>query len=127
MVHGGAGMSLRLEEKRIEVDGKTYVLRCNMAVLDALETAYGSFQAVMELPVREGQAAILAAMLNDYAEDMGWEQSWTAKKIKKRFPYSVLLDLDIMGLFTRAVVPESQRGAAGAPADKTEPGDDSGN
>ena len=123
MVHGGAGMSLRLEEKRIEVDGKTYVLRCNMAVLDALETAYGSFQAVMELPVREGQAAILAAMLNDYAEDMGWEQSWTAKKIKKRFPYSGLLELDIMGLFTRAVVPEGQE----TPAHKTEPGDDSGN
>ena len=120
-------MSLRLEEKRLEVEGKIYVLRCNMAVLDALETAYGSFEAVMELPVREGQAAILAAMLNDYAEDMGWEQSWTAKKIKKRFPYSGLLDLDIMGLFTRAVVPENQRSGEGAPADKTEPGDDSGN
>ena len=120
-------MSLRLEEKRLEVEGKTYVLRCNMAVLDALETAYGSFEAVMDLPMTEGLPALLAAMLNDYAEDMGWEQSWNAKKIKKRFPYSGLLDLDIMGLFTRAVVPESQRGGEGAPADKTEPGDDSGN
>ena len=127
MVRGGARMSLRLEEKRIDVDGKTYVLRCNMAVLDAVETAYGTFQAVMELPVREGQAAILAAMLNDYAEDMGWEQDWTAKKVKKRFPYAALLDLDIMGLFSRAVVPESQRNIQETPTEKTVPGDDAGN
>ena len=120
-------MSLRLEEKRLEVEGKTYVLRCNMAVLDAVETAYGTFQAVMELPVREGQAAILAAMLNDYAEDMGWEQSWTAKKIKKRFPYSGLLELDIMGLFSRAVVPESQRNVQETQTEETAPGDDAGN
>ena len=120
-------MSLRLEEKRIEVEGKIYCLRCNMAVLDALEASYGSFQAVMDLPVREGQAAILAAMLNDYAEDMGWDQTWTARKIKKIFPYAGLLELDIMGLFTRAVVPEDQRDVQETPADKTAPGNDSGN
>ena len=120
-------MSLRLEEKRLEVEGKTYVLRCNMAVLDALETAYGSFEAVMELPVREGQAAILAAMLNDYAEDMGWEQSWTARKIKKRYSLAGLLELGILGMFNRAITPETADSGDEPAADKTEPGDDSGN
>lgn len=120
-------MSLRLEEKRVDVGGKTYVIRCNMAVLDAVETAYGSFQAVMELPVREGQAAILAAMLNDYAEDMGWEQDWTVRRVKKNFPYSALLDLDIMGLFSRAVVPENQHNVQETPTENTAPGEDAGN
>ena len=118
---------LKMEEVPFEMNGKTYILRCNMAVLDALEASYGSFQAVMDLPVREGQAAILAAMLNDYAEDMGWDQTWTARKIKKIFPYAGLLELDIMGLFSRAVVPESQRNVQEAPTEKTAPGEDAGN
>ena len=58
---------------------------------------------------------------------MGWEQDWTAKKVKKRFPYAALLDLDIMGLFSRAVVPESQRNVQETPTEKTAPGDDAGN
>lgn len=120
-------MSLRLEEQRIEIDGKVYVLRCNMAVLDALETAYGSFQAVMDLPMLEGLAAIMAAMLNDYAEDMGWEQSWTARKIKKRYSYAGLQELGVLGMFNRAVTPEAAGGGDAPTADKAEPGDDSGN
>ena len=98
-------MRLRIEEQRLEVEGRTYVIRCNMAVLDALEETYGDFQAVMALPLREGQAAVLAAMLNDYAEDMGW-------------------DLDIIGMLTRAVTPAN---AAAEAQTKTEPGDDAGN
>ena len=119
-------MSLRLEEKRIEIDGKVYVIRCNMAVLDALEAAYGSFEAAVQLPLRDGVSAILAAMLNDYAEDMGWEQSWTAKKVKKRFAFSDMMELDILGMFNRAVVPENIAGAQETPEAETEPGD-SGN
>ena len=117
-------MRLRIEEQRLEVEGRTYTLRCNMAVLDALEETYGDFQAVMALPIREGQAAVLAAMLNDYAEDMGWDPEWTARKVKKLFPYAALLDLDIIGMLTRAVTPAN---AAAEAQTKTEPGDDAGN
>ena len=108
--------SIRLEEKPFELDGKTYVLRCNMAVLDALqEGSDGDFGAVMSMPARQGVVEILAAMLNDYAEDMDWPDRWTAKQLKKRFSYAYLLELDILGMFTRAVIPTG----AGAP-EKTE-------
>lgn len=120
-------MSLRLEEKQFEIDGKVYVLRCNMAVLEALSTAYGSFQAVMDLPMAEGLPALLAAMLNDYAEDMGWEQSWTARKIKKRYSLAGLMELGILGMFNRAITPETADAGDAPATGKTEPGDDSGN
>lgn len=117
-------MRLRIEERRLEVEGRTYVLRCNMAVLDALEATYGDFQAVMALPIREATAAILAAMLNDCAEDRDWPTDWTARKVKKAFPYAALLELDIIGMLTRAVTPAN---ADAEPETNTEPGDDAGN
>lgn len=114
-------MSIRLEEKPFEIDGRVYKLRCNMAVLDRIEEAHdGNFAAVMELPVREGMAELLAAMLNDYAEDMGWEQDWTARRVKKQVPYKALLEADVIGLFNRAIIPASQQ-------EITEPGGDSKN
>lgn len=100
--------SLRLEEIPFEIDGKTYLLRCNMAVLDALQEAHGGdFGAVVNLPARDGIAEILAAMLNDYAEDMGWEERWTPRQIKKRYSYAQLIDADIFGLFWRGTLPQT--------------------
>ena len=119
-------MSIRLEEKPFEIDGRVYKLRCNMAVLDRIETAYGSFSAVMELPMRDGMTEILAAMLNDYAEDMEWEQNWTARLVKKRVPYSALLEADVLGIFNRALVPASAA-AAQPKGEEAEPGEDPGN
>lgn len=114
--------SLRLEEKRFDLDGRTYTLRCNMAVLDTIQEAHGGdFGNVMKLPAMAAMAEILAAMLNDSAEDHGWETDWTARKVKKRVSYAVLLDLDILGMFARAVIPAnadtSEVPAAEAPAD----------
>lgn len=114
-------MSVRLEEQPFEIDGRVYILRCNMAVLDRLEIAHGSFEAVMQLPPRDGMAEFLAAMLNDYAEDMGWEQDWTAKRVKKRVSFGELLEADILGLVNRAVVPASLA------AEQPEPGENPGN
>lgn len=98
---------LRLEEKPFELDGKTYQLRCNMATLDALEEAHdGDFAEVVNMPARKGVVEILAAMLNEYAEDQGWPERWTPEAIKRRFSYRYLLDLDVLGIFFRAVVPQ---------------------
>lgn len=109
--------SLRLEEKIITLDGRTYTLRCNMAVLDTIQEAHGGdFAAVMKLPATAAMAEILAAMLNDYAEDMGWETDWTARKVKKNVSYAGLVDLDILGMFARAVIPARSTAAAAAPA-----------
>ena len=100
--------SLRLEEKPFEFEGRQYTLRCNMAVLDALQDAHdGDFGAVMKMEPRQAAPEILAAMLNDSAEDEGYDVRWTARQIKKRFSYAQLLDLDVLGIFTRGVVPAS--------------------
>ena len=125
MGHGGARMSsLRLEEKPFEVDGKVYLLRCNMAVLDALQEAHGGdCEKVAQLPARDGVAEILAAMLNDYAEDMNWEERWTPRQIKKRFSYAQLVDADIFGIFWRGTIPQTVKEAQpDAQADEPEAG-----
>lgn len=113
-------MRLRLEEKPIEIDGRVYKLRCNMAVLDALEEAHdGDLSVMFSMPPRQGASEILAAMLNDYAEDMGWEQDWTPKRVRKTFSIADIMAADVMGLFQRALTIED---AEQAPADGT-PGD----
>ena len=98
-------MSLRLEEQRLEIDGKVYVLRCNMAVLDALEDTYGSFQAVMDLPMTDGLPALLAAMLNDYADEQGWEERWTPKAVGRKLGLHDIPKSEIMRLVPQAIVP----------------------
>ena len=98
--------SIRLEKKTLEFDGRVWEICCNMAVLDALQEAHGGdFSEVMNLPVMKAPAEILAAMLNDYAEDMGWEIRYTAKHVAKLVPFSALRELDILGMFSRAVIP----------------------
>lgn len=112
-------MSIRLETKQLELGGKTYELRCNMAVLDALQEAHdGDFGAIMEAPTLKILPEILAAMLNDYAEDHGWPCDFTAKKVSKMVNYAMLQELDVLGMFTRAVIPTGSQSTPPA-----EPGD----
>ena len=107
--------SLRLEEKPVVIDGQVYTLRCNMAVLDSLQEAHGGdFGEVMKLEPRQAAPEILAAMLNDSAEDQGYPVTWTARAVKKRFSYAQLLDLDVLGIFTRGIVP-AEGGAEATP------------
>jgi len=98
--------SIRLEKKTVEFDGRVWEICCNMAVLDELQEAHGGdFSAVMNLPSMQAAAAIFAAMLNDYAEDMGWEIRYTPRQVAKLVPFSALQEMDIIGMFTRAVIP----------------------
>ena len=115
---GGAGM-IRLEEKPFELDGKRYLLRCNMAVLETIEELHGDFEAIMQLPVRAASLDLLAAMLNEYAEDQGWDERWTVAQLKKRISYAMLMELDLVGMLFRSLTPRDLRGAA---AGQPEPG-----
>lgn len=95
-------MTLQLEELPFELDGKTYLLRCNMAVLEAIQEAHdGDFGAVLELPANESALEFLAAMLNDYAWDQGWPELWTTQQLKRRVSLSMLTQ--IFRLVSRAV------------------------
>lgn len=115
--------SIRLETKRIEFEGKTWELRCNMAVLDALEQAHdGNFTEVMNLPPIKAIPEILAAMLNDYAEDQGWDVHYTPRQIARMVPFNTAKELDVVGMLFRAVIPPDASGETEAAPAGDDPG-----
>ena len=127
-------MTIKLEEKTIELCGKTYVLHANMSVLDRIQEEHGGdVKNLMETPVNQAMAEILSAMLNDWSEDQGWEEEWTVRKVKKYFSTAMLRDLDVIGMFFRAMTPaamaekeKARRAEAEEAEEKTDP-DNSGN
>ena len=54
---------IRLEEKPFELEGKRYLLRCNMAVLETVEEENGDMEELMKLSIRNSSLELLAAML----------------------------------------------------------------
>lgn len=124
-------ITLRLEEKPIQIGDRTYVLHMNMSVLERIQEACGGeIKGLMHKNMYDGNAITVAAMLNDYAEDQGWEQDWTDRKVKKLFNPAMMKMLDVTGMFFRAMSPEKKENAAPADGPKTEetkPDEDSGN
>lgn len=96
---------IRLEEKPFELEGKRYLLRCNMAVLETIEEQYGNLDALMEVSVRESSLALLAAMLNDYAEEQGWDETWKPAQLKRRISFAMLMELDLVSMLFRSLSP----------------------
>lgn len=101
---------IRLEELPFELDGKTYKLRCNMNVLADVQEAFdGDFTAALSgKNTLKSTLIFLAAMLNDYADDMGWEERFTARQLGrkyKRFDFPVE---EIMGVVIRSVTPDGE-------------------
>lgn len=76
-------MDLRLKTQVFPINGKSYVLRCNMNVLADVELMHnGNLMAALKSPGKLTVAKeFLAAMLNDYADEMGWEERWTPKSL----------------------------------------------
>ena len=126
-------ITLRLEEKQIQIGDRTYVLRMNMSALERIQEACGGeIKGLMHKNMYDGNAITVAAMLNDYAEDQGWEQDWTDRKVKKLFTPAMMRMLDVTGMFFRAMTPETEEGTAKTAADgpkteETKPDEDSGN
>lgn len=108
---------IRLEEKPFEVEGKRYLLRCNMAVLETVEDQHGDIEELMKLSIRQSSLELLAAMLNDYAEEQGWEERWTPKQLKRKISYAMLMELNIVGMLVRALSPSQpeKNAEAGSP------------
>lgn len=74
---------IRLRSVPFELEGKTYQLRCNFNVLADVTAEYGG-----ELPDPLDPAvrltvcrSFLAAMLNDYADEMGWPERYEPKAL----------------------------------------------
>ena len=79
-------MDLRLKSVPYELDGKTYQLRCNMAVLMDVQEAFDGdlTQALSRAHSMRGLLEFLAAMLNDFADEQGWTERWTARQLGRR-------------------------------------------
>ena len=104
---------IRLEEIPFELGGRTYMLRCNMNVLADVQSAYGgSISGALsgENPL-QSVLEFLAAMLNDYADEQGWPERFTAKQIGRKLPMYAAQQADIMGLVTRSITPQTDDGA----------------
>lgn len=108
MGHGGARMrDIRMEELPFEFDGKLFQLRCNMNVLADVQGVYnGSISEALsgDNPM-QSVLEFTAAMLNDYADEKGWPERYTAKDVGRKLTFGDLPMRDIMGLVTRAMTP----------------------
>lgn len=100
-------MDLRLEELPFEFEGKTYLLRANMNVLADVQEVYGGTisDALTDGKPYQSVLEFLAAMMNDYADDMGWPERFTRKSLGRRLQMNQLPIREIFGLVTRAVAP----------------------
>ena len=83
-------MSLKLEQFPYEFEGKTYMLRCNMAVLEDIQDAHGGNLEEALDPDHAINSAVefLTAMLNDYADEQGWPERFTIKQVKRKLSRS---------------------------------------
>ena len=99
--------SLRLEELPFELDGRQYVLRCNMNVLAEVQDDYdGDFAAAMDdKHSLRSVMCFLAAMLNDYAEEQGWPERFNARDRGRRLKRHQVPGNEIMAMVVQAIVP----------------------
>ena len=107
--------SLRLEEVPFELEGKTYMLRCNMAALEAMqEEQGGDFASLLDMPATKSTVIFLCAMLNVYAEEQGWPERWDVNTLKRKVSFAMIQESDVLGLVTRGVLPMVARNAQAA-------------
>lgn len=76
-------MDIRLKETDFELNGKTYKLRCNMNVLADVQEAFGGYigKSLEERNIVRSVMEFLAAMMNDYLDEQGDPERFTAKEL----------------------------------------------
>jgi len=73
---------IRLKTMPYEFNGKTYQLCCNYNVLADIQEEFGSIPNLFkDKSMLKAYPAILAAMLNDYADTQGWPERYTAREV----------------------------------------------
>ena len=111
-----------MKEIPFELDGKRYKLRCNMNVLADVQEAYdGDFmESLNSKSSMKGILEFLAAMLNDYADEMNWPERFTAKQLGRKLRREEIPGVEIMALVTEAVLPGKKEEADAEDEEKTE-------
>lgn len=113
---------VRMREIPYEFDGREYRLRCNMNVLaDIQELHDGEFMEALDgKKAMKGLLEFLAAMLNDYADEQGWPERFTAKQLGRRLRREEVPGVEIMALVREAVIPRKKEEADAEAEAKTE-------
>ena len=77
---------IRLKETPFSFAGREYRLRCNFNVIaDVVEACGGELPNVFDKRTQlETGREFLAAMLNDYADEQGWPEHYTAKQLGRK-------------------------------------------
>lgn len=111
---------IRLEEMPFDFGGKTYILRCNMNVLADVQDEFdGDLVAALDGKNPVGTSLrFLAAMMNDYADEMGWPERFTHKTLGRQLGFGDMRYTEIMGMVFRSLTPPTDDGEM-----KTEEGD----
>ena len=102
---------IRLAETDFRLDGRDYKLRCNFNVIaDVVEACGGELPNVFDKRTRlKTGREFLAAMLNDYADEQGWPERYTAKPLGRKLGGQVAaLMVPVMSLVIRAMYEEGK-------------------
>lgn len=96
-------MSLQLERKTVDFDGRPYVLTCNMAALDELQARHGdSMEEIFKMPPKFLSRELFTIMLNRTRKRCG-EEPVDEEQIAEEYSYAMLDELDIFGMFLRSM------------------------
>ncbi len=87
---------MRLKKTPFEFDGKTFELCCNMNVLADVQEAFGGSISSALNCTTKGVLTFLAAMLNDYAESVGWEERYTSRDVGRALSPSQLNEVTLL-------------------------------
>ena len=108
---------IRLKKESFSFGGKEYSLCCNFNVLAEIEAEAGSLGAFLRMGMMKAVLIALAAMLNDYAESVGWKERISSKELGRSLstePAQVkAVSQMVMALVLDAIkAPASSEGAA---------------
>lgn len=104
-------MSLQLKTVPFEFDGKVFQLCCNMNVLATVQEQHGGnfLSALNSDATLSCVTEFLTAMLNDYADSMGWPERYTASQVGRALDPSPVSMMErnkmVLGLIYSAIIP----------------------
>lgn len=108
-------MDIRLQEKKFHFKDRDYVLRCNMNVIADVQEACGGniFRVIDDKSTLKGVLVWLAAMMNDYADEQGWEDytPYTGRSLGREITIADIPHIDILSLVRSALFAEKAKGA----------------
>jgi len=95
---------IRLKSLPFEYNGKTYHLVCNYNVIADIQEEFGEIPNLLKNNIAlKAYPVILSAMLNDYADSMGWSERFTPREVGRTLDFKHLPIEDIKNVVTLVI------------------------